>query len=140
MPTTSMPIPDLLLHWLRRTQLAGLDIVTVATHQLPIIGSQDFIDVSALASTQFTQRPTNLTQTLTRLLSVPKDDSENSNNTKPIDTGEHKATQTRLTTLWQNQLTQISVQQPIKVQRIEDLVLISCLVTSQEEKVPILAA
>lgn len=134
MPTTSMPIPDLLLHWLRRTQLAGLDIVTVATHQLPIIGSQDFIDVSALASTQFTQRPTNLTQTLTRLLSVPKDDSENSNNTTPVDTGEHKATQTRLTTLWQNQLTQISAQQPIKVQRIEDLVLISCLVTSQEEK------
>lgn len=137
MPTTSMPIPDLLLHWLRRTQLAGLDIVTVATHQLPIIGSQDFIDVSTLASTQFTQRPTNLTQTLTSLLSVSKDDSEHINNTTPVDTDKQhhtKATQTRLATLWQNQLTQISAQQPIKVQRIEELVLISCLVTSQEEK------
>ncbi|WP_066800572.1 efflux RND transporter periplasmic adaptor subunit [Moraxella oblonga] len=135
MPTTPIPIPDLLLHWLHRTQLAGLDIVAVATHQLPVIGNQDFINISALASTQFTQRPTNLTQTLTSLLSVPEDDLENISNTTPVDTGEQhhtKATQTRLATLWQSQLAKINVQQPIKVQRIEDLVLISCLIISQE--------
>lgn len=135
MPTTPIPIPDLLLHWLHRTQLAGLDIVAVATHQLPVIGNQDFINISALASTQFTQRPTNLTQTLTSLLSVPEDDLENISNTTPVDTGEQhhtKATQTRLATLWQSQLAKINVQQPIKVQRIEDLVLISCLIIGQE--------
>ena len=48
MPTNQPPLPDLLLQWLHRTQLAGLDIVAIATHQLPIVGSLDFIQVDSL--------------------------------------------------------------------------------------------
>lgn len=150
MPTTQPPLPDLLLPWLRRTQLAGLDIVAIATHQLPIIGSQDFIEVSALAATQFTQRPATLAQTLTNLLSLPTHAAATISATAPLEptvdtlaeTNELntetpterpiEATQSQLATLWQSQLAMITAQQPIKVQRIEDLVLISCLVTSQE--------
>lgn len=150
MPTTSLPLPDLLLQWLRRTQLAGLDIVAIATHQLPIIGSQDFIDVSTLAAKEFTQRPATLAQTLTNLLSISKDAAEpisataspESTLNTPADMDELntqapterpiEATQSQLATLWQSQLAMMSTEQPVKVQRIEDLVLISCLVTSQE--------
>ena len=150
MMTDSMPIPNLLLNWLRRTQLAGLDIVALATHQLPTIGSQDFIDVSALTATQSTQRPTTLSRTLTNLLSIPKDAAEPISATAspeptlntPADMDELnmqapterpiEATQSQLATLWQSQLAMMSAEQPIKVQRIEDLVLISCLVTHQD--------
>ena len=161
MPTTQTPLPELLLQWLRRTQLAGLDIVAIATYQLPIVGSLDFIQVDSLLKPNSKRRVFNSQQSLdtalNKLLTAPTlsetipessfDDLEDSpenglknslaaNSSDNIaGSNEHiRPPLSPLAALWQQQLALITAEQPIKVQRIDEFVLISCLVTSQGEQ------
>lgn len=147
-------IPELVLHWLRRTQLAGIDIVAVATHQLPMVGSLDFINVAQLGVAQFSRRPKQVNDSLNQLLAKTTASSDQQISTTPlqplsdsIDVAMPKAVPvpaveppapSELEQHWQTHIGLINATQPIKLQRIQDCVLVSCLVAEQAEHTAII--
>ncbi len=142
MTDASIPaLPDLILAWLQRTQHAGIDIVAVATHQIPQIGSLGFVNVTTLPS-QFNQtRAKQLPDKLAQLLTSPTNQPSNLATANPItddmsvDDNEtviesvNELEPSPIDSLWQQHISDISQLQPVKVGRIDDFVLISCLVT-----------
>lgn len=129
---SAVPLPDLLSNWLKRTQVSGLDIVAVATHKLPQAGSLDFIDVSTMSASIFSQRPKRTSALLASLneSKVPLEE-ESSSDTKVESTLDDL--NSTLRQAWKSHIEIISNDQPLKVQRIDELVLISCLVTQSSE-------
>lgn len=121
----SAALPEVLSNWLKRTQVSGLDIIAIATYKLPQVGSLDFIDVSTMSASLFNQRPKQTSSVLTSLI----EDKE------PLEDDDSNDLDSILLQEWQSHIQIISNEQPIKVQRINELVLVSCLVTQTTEGV-----
>lgn len=144
---TANDLPESVFNWLKRTQIAGLDIVAVATYRLPEVGTTGFMNTSALSADFFSQRPKSMDMetALANLfaqsnhLSAKNDTTANDDvDASPV----HKYERTQIETggsiseiekIWQQHIAAIQQSQPIKLQRVEQFVLISCLVTQSEE-------
>lgn len=137
--TIRQALPEHILTWLKHTQHAGVDIVAVATYQVPQIGSIAPVNIAQMPSPFSQIRAKILNEKLIKLLSQPTtqhhtimDGQQPSNESvDDIDT-DHKLL-SPIEHIWQQHLSIISQSQPIKVERIDDFVFISCLVTQQEE-------
>ena len=120
-------LPEVLFSWLQRAQVAGLDIVAVAAHEIPHIGSLNFIDVSLMSASLFTQRPKKVSLTLADLMTDAPSLSEESDDIKDADNPNKMKSD--LYQAWHSHCQLIDKEQPVKVQRIDSLVLVSCFVT-----------
>ena len=124
---TLSQLPEVLSNWLKRTQVSGLDIVALATYGFPEIGSLGFIDVSTISADQFSKRPKAMSAMLSPLIQ-----SQSSTNESDSDLAQEDPPAEAVSPLlqaWQSHTQLINDEQPIKVQRINEMVLISCLVT-----------
>lgn len=115
-------IPNSLKNWLVRSRLSGLNIVAIATHQLPYVEDLAFIrtlEIDSLSSLD--QFDKNIEEKLSNIL----------HSTNTIDDA-HSSQPTLLTQAWEEQLQAINKQNPIKITRVHDFILVGCLTINHD--------
>lgn len=102
--------PELVKHWLHHVQHTGLNIVALATHQLPLLGTTTFSMVAQ------NLEPARKEQVLALIEGAEDEESE-------------------LTHILQEHIQSVSLDAPLKLTRIEDLVVMSCLFSQQDDHI-----